>query len=765
MVTRLSGPRDQRHQGRGARRAPLLAGCALSVLLLPALPAAAAATDGPVPFSDADAERVEKAFDAVRKGNPGTALRMRAAMTDPLGRRIVTWFLYLQGVPAGTFADITAFQRDHPDWPVFYKFDQAIERAITPKSDPAAVEAWFAHKPPRTFEGLRDAFTVLMRDGRRAAARDLVRRSWTGILFNLGSQKSVYSLFKRTLDDTDHYARVSDLLQRGKVRHARATMALADLAPSYQAAITAQIQMISKRTRRNVALVLKAISKVPAKLRQDEDFQLALVRWNRRAKRDKEVVRLLAAAPETPPRPDRWWKERENAIRDAIAERKYKLAYHLAASHRQTGADNEARAEFLAGFVALRLVHEPAAAAIHFRRGLAVATSAWDIAQMAYWRGRAAEALGDRTTARAYYEDAARYGNTIYGQLATRRLGWSWISLVTPDGKAPAPAFLRDGLLRTAALLIRIGEKRLAYTFAIRVMQHRARTAAQQRFMVRWITDNFGVGDRRMKTNVRVSKYAQYQGFPLAFDGYPTIDLPAANVAEPALVYALIRQESEFHAAARSWVGARGLMQLMYFTARHEARDNKIPYSLRRLTTDPAYNLRLGTAHVQRLLETFEGAYPLVLAAYNAGAGRVDRWLKDHGDPRTNARLEWIDWIEMIPFNETRNYVKRVLEAVPIYRLKLDDGFDARRLVRYWSAPKRDAKHDCAWLAARRSPQVAETAGKDIAPAALVPTLPTVIRGRRDKAAKRAKMNPSGLELVTRRPHDNIPGRPDCAAK
>ncbi len=740
----------------------VIAGCAALTLGSPAL---ARAADGPVPFSDADTEHVAKAFDAVRNGDPATALKLRGAVGDPLARRTITWFLYLQGYPAGSFADITRFQRDHADWPVFYKFDQATERAITARTDAAAVEAWFVRKPPRTFQGLRNAYAVLVHDGRVKAAHDLVRRSWTSILFDHGDQRSVFQAFKSTLRDPDHYDRVSGLLRRGKVRYAQAAMALAGLDGGYRAAIAARLQMISKRARRNVALVLKAIAKVPETLRRDDDFRLALLRWNRRIGRDAAVVHLLDAAPAQPAHPKRWWREREAAIRDAIGKRDYKLAYHLAAGHHQAGADDEIRAEFLAGFIALRLVRAPRKAVAHFKRGLALAQSAWDIAQMTYWRGRTAEALGDTVTARAYYEDAARYGNTIYGQLATKRLGWAWIRLVTPDGEKPDPAFLKDSLLRVAALLDRIDEKRLAYTFAIRVMQRRARTAAQQRYMVRWMTATFGLGDKKLKTTVRVSKYAQYQGFPLAFDGYPTIDLPAANVAEPALVYALIRQESEFHAAARSWVGARGLMQLMYFTARHEARDLKIRYSLRRLTTDPAYNLRLGTAHVQRLLEKYAGAYPLVLAAYNAGAGRVDRWLDRHGDPRTDAKRDWIDWIEMIPFNETRNYVKRVLEAVPVYRIRLHDSFDARKLTTYWTAPKRDQKRDCAWLAARHPPppQVADTNDTAPSPAVLVPTLPTVIRGNRKKAAKREKMNPSGLDLVLRRPRDNIPGKPDCA--
>jgi hypothetical protein len=189
---------------------------------------------------------------------------------------------------------------------------------------------------------------------------------------------------------------------------------------------------------------------------------------------------------------------------------------------------------------------------------------------------------------------------------------------------------------------------------------------------------------------VRFAKFAARDSAAVTAYGFPTLDLPEANSVEPALVFAVIRQESEFMAAAKSHAGARGLMQLMPFTAKAEAHDALMPYVLNRLTADPVYNLRLGTQHLQRLRELYQGSYPLMIAAYNAGSGRVDRWLALHGDPR-KGKVEWADWIELIPFEETRLYTKLVLENHAIYRVRLGDTVEVPRLTAHWQAPPPDA--------------------------------------------------------------------------
>ena len=324
----------------------------------------------------------------------------------------------------------------------------------------------------------------------------------------------------------------------------------------------------------------------------------------------------------------------------------------------------------------------------------------------------------------------------------------------------------------------RLGMWRESWSLARYIMVHRAKTAAQHMYAVGVLHQLTSPGKRR-QMNVRVIKYAQYKGHPVIGQGYPTIDLPKANTVEPALIYALIRQESEFQPAARSWAGARGYMQLMPFTARVEARDLKLRYRTHYLTRRPAYNLRLGTNHVARLLEALDGAYPMVLAAYNAGEHRVNQWVAWHGDPRQKGGPDWATWIELIKFDETRDYVKRVLEGHTVYRILLKDEVDTKKLMAHWQPPEADKKRDCevVRLAEERARGNLVASGKRAAGNARKPSAAMMSdyafgrslviqpRGRakpkaKSKTADEKPENP--LALVDRRPHDNVAGAPDC---
>src|SRR5262249_25108552 len=239
-------------------------------------------------------------------------------------------------------------------------------------------------------------------------------------------------------------------------------------------------------------------------------------------------------------------------------------------------------------------------------------------------------------------------------------------------------------------LLRAAGEPKGARAFAVRAAWNGGGWSAQQHaYMAKFALD-LTAPDYRTQTAVRFAKLAARDGAAVTQYGFPTLDLPQGNSVEPALVYAVIRQESEFLVGVKSHAGARGLMQLMPFTAKAEAHEIAMPYVLNRLTSDPLYNLRLGTQHLQRLRELYQGSYPLMVAAYNAGSGRVDRWLAQYGDPR-KGKIEWADWIELIPFEETPLYTKLVLENHAVYRLRLGDKLDLPRLTAHWQAPPPDA--------------------------------------------------------------------------
>jgi soluble lytic murein transglycosylase len=384
--------------------------------------------------------------------------------------------------------------------------------------------------------------------------------------------------------------------------------------------------------------------------------------------------------------PEHWWKEFDILVRDAVGRRQYQAAYDLAKNHRQRGGEALADAEFLAGYIALRLLLRPDVADAHFAAAAKVKHAGWEAARLDYWRGRTAEARGDKAKAQELLARAAASASTFHGQLAAARLGIKELKLDPAAAGTPDAKFWADELVRAAHLLRAAGEPRGARAFAVRAAWHGGGwSAAQHASMAKFALD-LTAPDYRTQTEVRYAKYAARDGAAVTSYGFPTLDLPEANTVEPALVYAVIRQESEFMAAAKSHAGARGLMQLMPFTAKHEAHELQMPYVLNRLTSDPVYNLRLGTQHLQRLRELYQDSYPLMIAAYNAGSGRVDRWLALHGDPR-KGKVEWADWIELIPFEETRLYTKLVLENHAVYRLRLGDKVDLPRLTAHWQAP------------------------------------------------------------------------------
>jgi len=647
-----------------------------------------AAHAAPQSLNDAEAKALDKALTLIDRGSVQAGLALRFSLSDPVARQILFWRAYSRKGASGDFATLSYFAQSLDGWPNSIAIRFNAERVITKATRPRDVLAYGTALPPLTYTGVRAMAEALERQGRSAEARQLVRRFWHRA--GLKAPTTVTGLFKKYLTTADHYERAVKYAHRRSAGKAGTMAARLGLDKSMRAALALQATMHGKRSGRNRSGIAARIGKLPASVRNHSGFQLSLAIWRRRSKQNAWLAAApLLKFPAMVSSPKVWWDERDIQIRAAVARKDFGLAYLMASRHRQRPGDKDfVQAEFMAGFLALRFVNHPRAAAHHFARAAKQARWSNDRSRLAYWRGRAALALGKPLDAYPHLSKAAGFGNTIYGQLAAVLLGRNGIVLKKPKAQTgETPPFIADiALARATHYLHRIGRTRLARQFALATIRDGRMDARQYAAMVAWLSGEAASDMRKRQMEIRLTKFAQLKGVPLASTGYPTISLPAKNTVEPALVYALIRQESEFNPQAKSWVGARGYMQLMPFTARDEARLVGYRYSLGRLTSAPAYNLRLGTHHLARLQEMFDGAYPLMLAAYNAGAGRSYQWLKAYGDPRTDDRLDWIDWIELIPFNETRGYVKRVLEALPIYRLRLKDSFDPVDLEAYWSA-------------------------------------------------------------------------------
>jgi soluble lytic murein transglycosylase len=435
--------------------------------------------------------------------------------------------------------------------------------------------------------------------------------------------------------------------------------------------------------RRSTGNVDRLIARVPQQLRDDEGILYERLRWRRAKKKYADARALLANLSGDLRRPDKWWNERSILARRLLREGLVTEAYGIVKNHKLKGGSELAEAEWLAGWIALRFMQDHRAAFTHFHTMVNDVNYPVSRARGAYWAGRAAEAMNDADLARLWHGVAASLPTTYYGQLSTARLGPTAVNGLPAKPEASRKektAFDRHELTRAIRLLVALDLKDELRPFFLRLAE--VNDTASWRHLAATLAHDI----KRPDLAIAVAKKSGREGWELTHAGWPAMTPPPpagadkGNVELP-LVLAVVRQESAFKPDAVSRAGARGLMQLMPKTAQEVARATNTPYAQNRLIADPAYNLKLGQAYLRDLLSEFEGSYILALAAYNAGPKRARDWLKDMGDPRTSAE-DAIDWVEMIPFEETRNYVQRVLENLQVYRQRLSDTEVARSLER-----------------------------------------------------------------------------------
>ena len=632
-------------------------------LLLAAVPEASATRL----TGDAEARMLD-AMKAVKADRWSEAFGMAGRVGSPLAERIVLW-TYLRAPNSGAkFADIAGFLAEHPDWPdrdlLLARAEAAIE---TENLRPEQVVAWFEVWRPTTTEG-RMAFAKALRSvGRPGDADEVLRYVWRQDLMSAAEENAFLQKFAHLLTPTDHVARVDRLLWRNQPGAAERLLRF--LAPEAQAWARARIALQLRRP--NVDALIAA---VPSAHLDNPGLVFDRAVWRRRAGDDDGARELLLQAPDDPDNARRWWRERSYMVRKALGEGLITIAYELVSSHGALDGADLAEARWLTGYIAMRFLREYGQALDQFEALYDDVRTPISRARGAYWAGRAAEAAGWDKYAAGWYARAAEHGTTFYGQLAADRLHRDAPALAAPPHPRPGEAalFQQKELVAAARMLASLGEQRRLYPF-LDSLDESARTAAERR-MVAQLAQILG----RRDLAVMLSRRAATDGMIWPDEGYPIFEpiLAAEGEPEDALVHAVIRQESNFNEKAVSRAGARGLMQLMPGTASRVARRLGRSYGLVMLTRDPSYNVELGSAYLAEIIERFEGSYPLALAAYNAGPGRVDRWLAENGDPRREKGFDMVDWIELIPFRETRNYVQRVLEGLLVYRQLIGEPSD-----------------------------------------------------------------------------------------
>ncbi|MFC3713690.1 transglycosylase SLT domain-containing protein [Sphingoaurantiacus capsulatus] len=622
---------------------------------------------GPLPAPSTTAAQVAQALI------PAVTVVPVQPAYDPLRIAIDQWDLLRRDGPA-SFDEIYRFLVAHPGWPAETTLRQRAERLMTSMTPADHRIDYFRRYPPLSSAAKFRLAEAYLAKGRAAEAQPLVREAWTSDGLNAAQEAEVLARFGGLLTPTDHAARVDRLLWSGFA--SAAERLLPALPADRRAWADARIAFI-----KNAPDAPSKLSLVPGHFQNDPGLIMDRVQWMRRNNQPAEARQLMAntnISPGTATMPEKWMEERLSLARAAQRDQQYDLAYRLAANHRafplgralnswNAGErDDYTSIEFLAGWIALKNLNRAAVATDHFQNYRNGALSPLTQARGDYWAGRSAEAAGNAPASRRFLESAATHPDYFFGQLATERLGRN-IALPMIKRAAVTPAarqrFAQSELVRAAKLLGERGD-RMRQTLFLTKLATDAQTLEEQTLVA-----ELAPALRRPDIGVIVGREARNSGQLALIDAaYPRLAAASPSASDWTMIHAITRQESRFDRAAVSSANARGLMQLMPGTARETASKVGVGYDFTRLTEDEAYNVLLGSTYFRNLLDNRGGNHVLAVASYNAGPGNVNKWIRANGDPR-DPNIDVVDWIEAIPFNETRIYVWRVLENAVVYDL------------------------------------------------------------------------------------------------
>lgn len=594
------------------------------------------------------------------------------APTEPVAEALVLWDKLRRDAYPASFEELSRFLRAHPGWPAEMTLRRRAERAILPTTGFGDRIAYFDRFPPLTATAQFRLAEAYLATGRGAEALKLARLAWTSGDLPPNVEAELLARFGSSLTPADHLARIDRLLWSGQI--SAASRLIGYIPADRRAWADARIAM-----RSNAPDAAVRLARVPMAQRDDPGLILDRVAWMRRNNDTLGARQLLAQTAITTGLvldPVAWMKARLEVARGAANDSQYELAYKIAADHRtfplgrplaerpQSERIVYTDIEWFAGWLALKQLRWPELAMRHFQNFRTASLTPVSQARGDYWTGRALEAAGREAEARSYYAAAGTHPDQFYGQLALERIG-------RPIALPPAQPiqvsnearqrFNNSEIVQATRILGELGD-RTRQTIFMRSLVEQAETPAEQRLVA-----DLGQEFNRPDLGVLAGKAARNNGqLALADAAFPRLSLGPILDAAWTMIHAISRQESLFDRTAVSPVNARGLMQLMPATAQETARKIGLPYDYGRLTEDPSYNVTLGSTYFQNLLASFGGNHVLAVAAYNAGPGNVRKWIRTNGDPR-DPNIDVVDWIEAIPYSETRNYVQRVLENAVVY--------------------------------------------------------------------------------------------------
>ena len=585
------------------------------------------------------------------------AQEIAAKSGDPLLIKLIDWLDFTRPGTDASFERISYFIKANPGWPGMGSLRKRAEDSLPPTLTPQEVAAFFAGDPPHNPDSMPAYHDALVQLGEEPQAEAAVRTLFVDGNFTSDQMRDYVARFRAVLGERDAYNRADRLIWDGSYADARALLSMLDR--DDQAAINARIVLMT-----NAPGAEAAVAELPGDRRRDPGVLFARVKNAMGELNDTAAARLFAQEPEDPPHATMWSTQRLVLARRMIEAHDFNSAYTLASGDHSTEPSQIAETQFLAGWLALRFLQDAQQALTHFELMYNHVLTPVSKARAAYW---AAQAVRGSNAANAdeWLGRAARYPTTFYGQLALEDLGRPLQLPAEPAiGSADIRQFERGDLVRAARLLHQANDKVRVTQFVNRLAETE-KTAVGQAETARLARD-LGI----TPLSVQIAKKALSGNIAFLTEGYPVLGGVHVHDPEPALVHGIIRQESLFNADVVSPAGAIGLMQLMPATAGSVAR--KLgqrgplnPGSIR----NPSENVMLGSSYLSQMIGNYAGSYVLAIAAYNAGPGRVREWLDSNGDPRHG--VDPVDWIELIPISETRNYVQRVLENTSVYRARL----------------------------------------------------------------------------------------------
>ncbi len=625
-----------------------------------------ASRPAPMP-SQAERMRLRDGLAAAESRDWVGLAALRDNATDPLVRRMLQWRWATSTDAPLYFNDLAQALNELQGWPGRSTMRARAEEAIFDSRLSAAERIAFLRQDggPATGNGRIALAVALKQSGQRSEANEIARAAWREDALSSRAEAVAQQEFNFTSED--HAARVDILLWREQRSAARALMSR--LSAADRAVANARIAM-QTRQRRGLQ---DAVNAVPGSRQDHPGFMYDRVQYRRRTDQPVDAMTLAAQinAAEAPlAARDDIFRERRLYVPRARRAGNHSLAYRLVTNHGLTSGEAFADAEWLAGWLQLRFLNNPQRAREHFAHLSENVSSPVSLSRALYWRAEAERALGNTAESERLLDEATRYNFTYYGQLAATR-GDRTATLSLPEIQISNEArnrFENRELVRALRLMSEVGARADFESIAFflddtlddpQEIELLAQMAREQSYN---------------RTALRNAKAGLFRNVVATNAAYPLIDLPATvrsgNRIEPALVLSIIRQESEFDAGVVSHANAHGLMQLIPSTAQAQARREGITYRRAALTSDPQYNMTLGSAHLADLIDDFGGSYVLAIAAYNAGPTNARNWISDWGDPRSRS-VDVVDWIELIPFSETRNYVQRVTENLQVYRHRL----------------------------------------------------------------------------------------------